>query len=287
MNANAPRYAPHPSHLTSGAHQHLRLVTDTGQSQPDALHLPGPRGLVERGLDRVLVVQRPLVLAHLRSLHRRYGEDAPHHVVRLLERRYLTLVTTTGASIGATAVVPAIGTGVTLALSGAETLGFIEATALYAQSLAEVHGIAVSDPDRARALVMGLMLGKEGADLVTQFSLQASGQSTRSLYWGEVVTSVLPRAAVGPVADRLKSSFIKSFAKKGSASFIGKALPFGVGAAIGGVGNHVLGRRVIAASRAAFGQPPLVLPGALTAGSADVAAHTHGATPVNYQIETR
>src|SRR5690606_19939020 len=162
-----------------------------------------------------------------------------------------------GASIGATAVVPAIGTGITLTLSAAETLGFVEATALFAQSVAEVHGIAVTDPDRARALVMALMLGKEGKDLVTQFGLQASGRSTRSAYWGEIVTSSLPRATVGPIVDRLKSSFIRSFAKKSGASFLGKALPVGVGAASGGVGNHVLGRRVVASSGSAFGAAPI------------------------------
>ena len=60
----------------------------------------------------------------------------------MLERRYLAAVTTGGAAVGATAVVPGIGTGVTLALSGVETVGFLEATTLFAQSVAEVHGIA-------------------------------------------------------------------------------------------------------------------------------------------------
>ena len=270
MNTTTPRYAPHPSHLTPATTPDMPLARHP-------LHLPastGPRGMLERGLDRVLVVQRPLVLAHLRRLQSRHSDASPPELVRILEKRYLTLVTTSGASIGATAVVPAIGTGVTLALSGAETLGFVEATALFAQSVAEVHGITVADPDRARALVMALMLGKEGSDLITQFGSQAAGRSTRSVYWGEVVTSALPRAAVGPVADRLKSTFIRSFAKKSSASFLGKALPFGVGAAIGGVGNHVLGRRVVVSSRSAFGAvPPTFLPAH--------AAHT------TYQIETR
>lgn len=247
-------------------------------SAPDAPRTERPRGILERGLDRVLVVQRPLVLAHLRSLRSRNPGAAPAELVSILERRYLTFVTTSGASIGATAVVPAIGTGVTLALSGAETLGFVEATALFAQSLAEVHGLAVEDPDRARALVMALMLGREGSDLIRQFGLQTAGRSTRSAYWGEVVTSALPRAAVGPVADRLKSTFIRSFAKKSSASFLGKALPFGVGAAIGGVGNHVLGRRVVASSRSAFG----VLPGGYVPASphASASAHLQAMSPV-------
>jgi len=217
-----------------------------------------------RGLDRVLAVQRPLVLAHIRSIRLRHPDATPAQIIALLERRYLAAVTTGGAAVGATAVIPGIGTGVTLALSGVETAGFVETTALFAQSIAEVHGITVTDPDRARALVMTLMLGKEGVDLIRQLAGQASGKGAgRPAYWGELVTKSLPRAAVGPLADRLKSLLIRQFARVGGASLLGKALPFGVGAVIGGAGNHVLGRRVLASSHRAFGIPPLVLPAEL------------------------
>ncbi|GAA3648351.1 hypothetical protein [Microbacterium marinilacus] len=213
-----------------------------------------------RVLDRVIRVQRPAVVAHIRSIRLRHPDATPAEIARVLEKRYLAAVTTGGAAVGATAVVPGIGTAVTLTLAGAETVGFLEATALYAQSLAEVHGIALDSPDRARALVLTLMLGDEGVDLVRQLAGQAAGTSSRSSYWGEMITKTLPRAAVGPALDRLKASFIRQFAKRGGASIIGKALPFGVGAAIGGAGNHLLGRRVVVASRKAFGPAPSRLP---------------------------
>lgn len=228
-----------------------------------------PVGSVEhppaiRALDRVLQVQRPAVLAHLRSIRLRHPDASPAEIVRILERRYLAAVTTGGAAVGATAVVPGIGTGITLALSGIETAGFLETTALYAQSVAEVHGVAVENPDRARALVLTLMLGKEGIDLVEQLARQVAGKGgTRSAYWGELVTKTMPRAAVGPLVDRLKHSFVRQFAARGGASIIGKAIPFGIGAAIGGAGNHILGRRVLVGSRRAFGPPPAVLPDSL------------------------
>jgi len=217
-----------------------------------------------RILDRVLQVQRPAVIAHLRSIRLRHPNASTSEIVRMLERRYLAAVTTGGAAVGATAVVPGIGTGMTLALSGVETIGFLDATALYAQSLAELHGVRVENPDRARALVLTLMLGQEGVDLVAQLGRQLAGKGpSRSAYWGELVTKSLPRAAVGPLVDRLKSAFIRQFASKGSASVIGKALPFGIGAAIGGTGNHLLGRRVIVGSRRAFGPPPVDYPAEL------------------------
>ncbi|MBA8817352.1 hypothetical protein FHX48_002451 [Microbacterium halimionae] len=217
-----------------------------------------------RALDRVMAIQRPVVLAHLRSVRLRHPHASPQEIVSMLERRFLAAVTTSGAAVGATAVVPGIGTGITLALSGVETVGFLEACALFAQSLAEVHGIPVENPDRARALVLTLMLGQEGIDLVAQLTKQAAGKGpTRDRYWGELITKTLPRAAVGPMVDRLKTSFVRQFATRGSASWIGKALPFGIGAAIGGVGNHVLGRRVMVTSRRAFGPAPMALPAEL------------------------
>ncbi len=218
-----------------------------------------PRAI--RMLDRVLSVQRPVVLAHLRSVRLRHPDASVAEILTILERRYLAAVTTGGAAVGATAVVPGIGTGVTLALSGVETLGFLEATALYAQSVAEVHGVAVDDPDRARALVLALMLGKEGVDLVSQLAAQAGGRGTsRSGSWGEMITKTLPRAAVGPLVDRLKTTFVRQFATRGGASWVGKALPFGVGAVVGGTGNLVLGRRVLVNARRAFGAAPVHFP---------------------------
>lgn len=217
--------------------------------------------LAVRALDSVLALQRPVVIAHLRSIRLRQRQATTLQIVATLERRYLSAVTTSGAAVGATAVVPGVGTGVTLALSGAETAAFLEATALLAQSIAEVHGIAVSDPDRARALVLTILLGREGVDLVTQLSRQLSGRGPgRDQYWGEIITRTLPRAALAPLLDRLTTTFLHRFAARGGASWLGKALPFGVGAAVGGTGNHLLGRRVVAAARAGFGMPPQHLP---------------------------
>ncbi|WP_431198180.1 hypothetical protein [Leifsonia xyli] len=223
-----------------------------------------PRAL-NTTLDRFLGIQRPAVLAHLRSLRRRHPEATADDLARMLERRYVAAVTSGGAAVGATAVIPAIGTGVTLALSGLETAGFLEATALYAQSMSELHGIAVDDPERARALVLTMMLGREGSDLVRQLAGQFGGGGvTRTAYWGELVTSTLPSMVVGPLVDRLKSTFIRQFAVRGGASIVARAIPFGVGAVIGGAGNNILARRVVQNARLAFGPAPMIIPEVLT-----------------------
>ncbi|WP_336660204.1 hypothetical protein [Leucobacter sp. USHLN153] len=232
--------------------------------QPRKQKAGEPRPVVERSLDRLLAVQRPPVLAHLRRIRKKYPTATPDQIVHVLEVRYLATVTAGGAGVGAAAVIPAVGTGIALGLASAETVGFVEATALFAHSVAEVHGIASTDPERTRALVLALMLGREGADLVRQVTLQAvGGGGTRRDYWGKMVTSALPRYAVGPLLDRLKKTFMHRLAGIGGASVVGKVLPFGIGAMVGGTGNHLLARRVIRAAQEAFGPAPSVLPTAL------------------------
>jgi len=216
--------------------------------------------MVVRGIDRVLTVQRPVVLAHIRSIRRGRPNATPDEIVRTLERRYLAAVTTGGALVGASAVIPAIGTGASLALSGVETAGFLEASALFAQSVTEVHGIVVDDPDRARALVMTLVLGTAGSDLVKQLAGQAAGGGARSAFWGETIMKSMPRAVVGPIADRIKRTFMRRFAVAQGTNVVGRLIPFGIGAVIGGGGNHLLGRQIVRTAREAFGPAPAAFP---------------------------
>ncbi len=216
---------------------------------------------VERGIEKLLSVQRPLVVAHVRNLRRRHPDASPSQIIRMLERQYLAAVTTGGAAVGASAVIPGVGVGVSLALSGVETTVFLESSALFAQSVTEVHGIAVTDPERARTLAMALMLGTAGSDLVKQLAGQATGTGpSRSGFWGELVTKSLPKAALGKIADRIKHAFVRRFALTQGTSIIGRAIPFGVGAVIGGTGNHILGRKVVTSSREAFGPAPESFP---------------------------
>jgi hypothetical protein len=225
---------------------------------PENLH---PR--VTQSFDRLLSVHRPFVLAHIRSIRNRRPHATPAEVIVSLERRFLTATTTGGAAVGATAVIPAVGAGTSLALSAVETAGFLEATALFAQSVAEVHGIPLDDPERARTLVMGMMLGNSGQDLLTQVAAQAGGRGSRTAYWGEFVTKNSPGPVFTLVAQRVRDAFIKRFAVRQGASVLGRMIPFGIGAVIGGTGNHLMGRKIISSSREAFGPAPAEFPTSL------------------------
>lgn len=282
-NPSASRYEPHPDlqqqeHLQQQGHALQELVPasydlsalthfDAARvnAEGDPQHPAKQLKFLDRAVDRLLSVQRPVVLAHLNRIRSRHPHATPTQLVRKLEARYLAAVTAGGAAVGATAAVPGVGTAAALALTSAETIGFLETTALYAQSLAELHGLTITDPDRARLLVLTLLVGDEGLTLLRRVTGQATGKAagddaSRKTFWGDVIGSSLPRQLVGPVTDQVKGMFLRKAASAGSASVIGKALPYGLGAVIGGTGNHMLARRVVARSRTAFGLPPLVLP---------------------------
>ncbi|MEO7348546.1 MAG: hypothetical protein ABIW32_01570 [Terrimesophilobacter sp.] len=214
-----------------------------------------------KGFDRLLTTQRPVVLAHIRGIRNRHPHATPARVIQILERRYLAAVTTGGAGVGAAAVIPGVGTGISLALSGVETVAFLETTALFAQSITEIHGITITDPDRARTIVMAMMLGKSGGDLVRNLAAQATGKGVpQNKFWGNVIGQNVPQAFMAPIADRMRKAFIGRFTRNAATGSAGRLLPFGIGAVIGGTANNMLGRKVVTSSRLAFGPAPDAFP---------------------------
>ena len=253
-------------HVPSRSAQDDLVPTSPG-AEPAEAYRPAAQGseVVDsawlRRLDRLLAVQRPVVVKHVAALRRRHRKADPAKLIRILEREYLTAVTSGGAAVGASAVIPGVGWGISLALSGVETAGFLEASALFAQSVTEVHGIAVTDPERARALVMTMMMGAPGATLVRQFAGEALGTApARSAFWGELVTQKLPKTAISGLTDTVRKHFVRRFAASQTATILGRAVPFGIGAVVGGTGNHLLGRKVVTSARDAFGPAPASFP---------------------------
>jgi len=243
----------------------LNLNLNSDENPNESSNEPvGPAGhdpLLVRGLRAAMSAQRPAVLLHIRSVRKQYPNATPQQVVTILERRFLNSVTLTGAGSGAAALIPGVGTAIGLTVISVETVAFFEMTALFAQSVAEIHGIVVADEERAHNLVMALMLGGPGKDLVQQLVGQASGVGpNRSEYWGESITAGMPKALVGLLNKRLRDEFVKNMAVRQGSSMAGRLVPFGIGAVIGGAGNRMIGNKVARTARQAFGPAPALWP---------------------------
>lgn len=246
--------------LTPSEHHEPTVATLPAAATPPA------DPFIVRGLRAAMSAQRPAVLLHIRSIRRQYPAATPEQVIMILERRFLNSVTVTGAGSGAAALIPGVGTAVGLTVIGVETVAFFEMTALFAQSVAEIHGIVVDDQERAHNLVMALMLGGPGKDLVQQFVGQATGVGPdRSQYWGESITAGMPKALVGLLNKRLRDELVKNMAVKQGGSMAGRLVPFGIGAVIGGAGNRIIGGKVVRTAQQAFGPVPSRWPAELEA----------------------
>jgi hypothetical protein len=221
-----------------------------------------PKPAILRGIERALDVQRPLILSNLNRLRRRHPDASPAELARFLERDYLRATTAAGAAVGATAAVPAVGTIASLGLSAAATVGFLEATALYAESIAELHGVKTVDPERSRVMVMAILMGEEGMALVRSILGASAGQGAPQ-YWGQLVNKSAPTSMVKTITGSIQRRFLKKFLAKQGGFMLGRALPFGAGAVIGGTGNHLMGKAVIKTTREAFGPLPQTIPGEL------------------------
>jgi hypothetical protein len=239
-----------------------------------------PKPGVHNVLVRAVEVQRPLILANLRRLQRKHPQATAAQLAATLERDYLNAVTGGGALVGGAAVIPGVGTVAALGLSAAATVGFLEATALFSTSLAELHGVRLVDPEKASTLVMAIMLGEEGTALLSSLGGQAAGQGKGPTQaWGSLFSRRVPLSGFGTVRERIQTMFLRTLLKQQGTALLGRALPFGIGAVVGGVGNRMMGRAVVANAKEAFGPMPLLIPGELGGPAAPARPASAGTPP--------
>ncbi len=147
-----------------------------------------------------------------------------------------------------------------LGLSGAETVGFLEASALFAQSVTEVHGYHRRGPGASPRPGHGD--DARGAGHAAREAARRAGQGRpgRTAFWGELVTSSLPKQAVSGIGGKLGARSFKRFLTRQGTSVLGRAIPFGIGAVVGGLGNHALGRRSSSPPAVRSGRRPCTSP---------------------------
>lgn len=210
--------------------------------------------VLDTALDKALVVQRPAVLAYLERVKVKQPHASPAMVVQQLERRYTAAAVGIGAASGGAAAVPGVGTATSIAAGAAEITAFVSATAMYVLELAELHGVPVSNPDVRRALVLGVLVGGEGAAAIE--ATEGAGR-----HWAKVINRPDSKSKIAGINSRLAHLMLTRFGARQGALLAGRALPLGIGAGIGAVGNAALARSAITAARRAFGPAPSTFPG--------------------------
>jgi hypothetical protein len=210
-------------------------------------------------LERGTRVQGPAITAYVDRLRRHNPDATPADIVKKLEKHYLAAVMASGAAVGSAAAFPGIGTLAAMSAVAGETVVFLEATAVYALALAEAYGIPADHRERRRALVLGVLVGEESKRAVADLI----GPGRTSGAWISDGAATLPLPAVSQLNSRLLRYFVKRYTLKRGAIAFGKLLPVGIGAVVGGVGNRLMGKKIITNARQAFGNPPPRWPSSL------------------------
>ena len=204
--------------------------------------------IIERGAR----VQDPAVRSYVARLRAANPEASPAEIVTKLEKHYMAAVMASGAAVGSAAAFPGIGTLVAMSAVAGETVVFLEATAVYVLAVAEVYGIPADHRERRRALVLAVLVGEDSKGAVADLL----GRGRVSGGWLSDGAASLPLPAVSQLNNRLLRYFVKRYTLKRGVMMFGKMLPVGIGAVVGGVGNRMMGKKIVANARTAFGAPP-------------------------------
>ncbi|WP_344076495.1 hypothetical protein [Luedemannella helvata] len=211
-----------------------------------------------------IAVQRPAVTAYIKAVRRKNPSATPADVMKTIESHYVATTTAASAAAGASAAIPVVGIPAAIGLGVADLLFFYETTALFALCMAELRGIPINDPERAKAVVLGAVLGEKRKSKVTELIMGALPAGTTiagaravagaTPKWGEVLAQQLPDSALVPVTIVLARQAVAQGAVIGTVKISTKAIPV-IGAVAGGATSFFFGSGVVKSCRAGFPDP--------------------------------
>lgn len=168
--------------------------------------------------------------------------------VRGISKPIRKSMTALGAAAGATAAAPGVGTGIAMGTLVAE-LGVVALkTTDMVMSIGAVYGHVDASPEERRAWVLAVLAF--GDDAAEEFTTLARDMGLRSTNGhaieiaGDAVGGGAGQMATVDVLRRINASLVarvlKKWGTRRGATTVGRLLPFGVGAAVGGTANFMM-----------------------------------------------
>lgn len=193
--------------------------------------------------------------------------------VKAVARAFGRELTTVGAATGAAAAAPGFGTAAVASALVADLGWFAFRATDLIMTIGAVHGRTDTTPEERRAWVLSILaFGEQAAD---EFAALIGEASREVEIGGERVGALLAGVAGGDVATldairrvnaTMAAKVVAKYGSRRTVLSIGKLLPFGVGAVVGGSANWALTRAITAQSRRFFAHyhllvtPPPPLP---------------------------
>jgi hypothetical protein len=158
-----------------------------------------------------------------------------------LVRRRAKLSAAVGAATAAPGVFPGAGTAIAFGASLADAGAMLYSEVALIVELCAASGRPIDDPDVLTVDVLVVLARDAGVEVPEELIAEARR--------GEAQTSAIPRSTLGDLNRELGARVVKRVARRRARVMLGRELPFGVGVALGGVGNyrrmHALGRTAI------------------------------------------
>jgi hypothetical protein len=174
--------------------------------------------------------------------------------VAQVRRVYARELATVGAAAGGTAALPAVGTAGVLATTVAEFGYFTMRIADLILAIAAIHGHTEATVEQRRAWVLSIMAFGDGA--ASGFT-KVAGELGKGL--GEKLTRRISAESLMRINKTVGRTIVTKYGTKRGAIALGRALPFGIGAVIGGTANYASARVIASQANRFFAQlpPPL------------------------------
>lgn len=151
-----------------------------------------------------------------------------------------------GAAAGGMAAVPGVGTAASLAASAAELAWFTARSADIILTVAAIDGFDGDVAERRLWVLAILGFGSAASDEVGQLAKEAG------MGIGKQVTTTMPQRVLRRVNASLARRLLTRYGTRRGAVALGTAIPFGVGAVVGGTANYALARTLVRQSEKFF-----------------------------------
>ena len=231
-----------------------QVITDAVHSDPDVLEKnAGLSGkYLIRALDKAVHMQTGAIEGYISWLRKKNPEKSPQELQVLVDKHFMRLASGSGAGVGMAAAVPGIGF-VTGALAvGGESLVFLDAAAFYTMASAHLRGIDIRQPERRRGLILVVLLGTAGNAIVDA----AVGDLAQQKKAPALALSRFNLGSLMEVNGRMMKYAIKQVNRRFRAAWIGKIMPFGIGAVVGTVTNRKIAKQTIGNAYDSLGPIP-------------------------------
>ena len=195
----------------------------------------------EQAIDTAVRLRAPSLAAGVEIERRLYPDLAPDLFLSHLVRRRAKLSAAVGAVTAVPSVLPGAGTIIAIGSSLADAGAVLYSEVALIVELSAATGRKVDDPEALTVDVL-IVLARDAGVAIPAALLDEARK-------GIAQTSEIPRATLGELNRELGARVVKRVARRRARVLLGRELPFGVGVALGGIGNyrtmHALGRTAI------------------------------------------